>query len=161
MEMLLFLQIIGHKSIRQLAFWPADGARWIIRGTQVLQFILRGTWMSEPNFIAIPLIVIFHWTGFNLVAVQVIVKITRIHPLGIMCTKFCAITYCSIWKLNILYRYPPIKQHIKLAELRKYFAFTEVHCLFQCCQLPLVRSWQNYDELNPTPRVRDQRSPTY
>lgn len=35
-------------------FWPDDGARWKVKSSpKLLEFILEGSWMSEPNFMTI------------------------------------------------------------------------------------------------------------
>ncbi len=50
-------------------FLPDDGARWKVRwSTKLFEFILRGTWLCEPNFIAIhPIVVEIFKSGQKLV----------------------------------------------------------------------------------------------
>ena len=58
MWMALVWQVFGHKlkywTKTSETFWPDDGDSWKVKWSQkLLQFILRQTWMSEWNFMAI------------------------------------------------------------------------------------------------------------
>ena len=100
MGMLLVLLAFSHKPKDWISKKFDDGARWKVRGWQKLfQIILTGTWMSEPNFVAILKIVLQTFRSKPQMSTswwcwrkrQRISKVCRIHSPGIMnvFTKLC------------------------------------------------------------------------